>query len=121
MAKQRRIFKVAERLQAVLASALLRLSDPRLTLVTITSVMVSRDLKHAKIYWIATGGTGRNEEVAAGLDAANGALRSAVAKELGVRSIPKLRFFYDDTFDVQDQVNALLARVGSEEDQPDEE
>jgi ribosome-binding factor A len=108
---QRRSFKIAEQLQASIATNLLNLSDPRLSLITITGVKVSSDLKIAKIYWMATNGKERQEEISDGLCAATGKLRWALGKDLNLRAIPQLYFFYDDTYDVQDEVNQLFSKI----------
>ena len=50
MANKRRVYKVAERIQGLIAMELQRVADPRFHLVTITSVVVSPDLRNAKIY-----------------------------------------------------------------------
>lgn len=111
MAKQRRLYRVAERIQALLATTLPRLSDPRLGLVTITSVVPAKDLTHAKVYWTVMGDEKRRDEVKEGLQAASGMFRSVVARDLGLRMSPSLRFYYDNTYDVQEQVAHLLGRM----------
>jgi len=95
----------------VLASELLRVADPRFSLVTITSVVVSSDLRYAKVYWIATGGKERLPEVEEAFAAAEGLLKRALGAELGIRFVPALRFFYDDTYDTCEEVERLLERV----------
>ena len=51
---QRRIFQIGERIREVIAEQLQRVADPRFELVTITSVMVSPDLRNAKVYWVVS-------------------------------------------------------------------
>ena len=46
-----RTARVNEVMLEVLADELERMSDPRLELVTLTGVDVSRDLAHAKVYY----------------------------------------------------------------------
>jgi ribosome-binding factor A len=87
------------------------MSDPRFHLVTITSAVVSPDLRSAKIYWMATGGKERIDEVQDAFASASGLLRTTMAKELGLKIAPDLKFFYDDTLDVQEQTYALLERI----------
>lgn len=111
MAVKRRAYRIGEKIQSVLAQEVLRLSDPRFYLVTITSVVVSSDLRHAKVYWVATGGTERCEEVSEAFESASGNLRSRVSKDLGMRFAPQLSFYYDDSYDVRDEVARLLSRI----------
>lgn len=111
MAKKRRMYRVAERVQEITANELLRASDPRLSLVTITSVVVSADLRHAKIYWVVGGDDERKNQAQDAFNAAEGYFRSAVGKELGLRFTPALRFFYDDTLDTYEEIDKLLKQL----------
>jgi len=111
MPERRRTFKVGERVQQVVARELMRLSDPRLIMVTITGVVVSSDMRNAKIYFVVSGGPERVEEVTHALEGASGSFRTALAKELKLRFTPTLRFYFDDTLDVQENVANLLAKI----------
>jgi ribosome-binding factor A len=115
MANQRRIFKLGERIQGLIASELLRMADPRFFLVTITSVIVSPDMRHAKVYWAVTGDDKeRRQEVADAFEGSQGFFRKALSSELGIRFIPVLRFYFDDTLDVSAEVDKLFSRIASE-------
>jgi ribosome-binding factor A len=111
MAQSRRVHKVAERLQDLIASELLQLRDPRLSLLTITSVIVSSDLRHAKVYYMTTGDKSRIEKAGEALAGATGRFRQVVGRELGLRFVPELRFYYDDTLDAREEVERLLERA----------
>jgi ribosome-binding factor A len=67
----------------------------------------------AKVYWTVIGDSQRREDVADGLEAASGLLRSVVAKELKLRTAPALRFYYDETSDVQNQIDRLMHQVSA--------
>lgn len=109
MANQRRVYKISEQVRMFIASELQRISDPRLQMVTITSVRVSQDLKHAKVYWSAD--KKRIKEIEAGFISANGYFRKALAKAVELKFIPTLKFYYDDTLDTYAEVDALLAQL----------
>ena len=111
MAGRRRIFQVAEKIREIVATELMRTADPRFSLVTVTSVMTSSDMRHAKVYWIVSGGKERIAEVAEAFDSAAGLFRRAIGAALGIRFVPEIKFFYDDTFDTSEEVERLLARV----------
>jgi len=113
MANQRRVFKLGERIQGIIASELLRVADPRFTLVTITSVVVSSDMRTAKVYWMATQADERRQEIDEAFARAGGLFRKALARELDIRFVPTLKFFYDDTLDVAAQVDRLFARIST--------
>ncbi len=120
MTERRRTFRVSERIRELLANELQHLADPRFSLVTITSVITSADLRHAKVYWVVSDISGissedRRAEVAKAFSSAEGTLRHLLANELTTRFAPELKFFYDDTFDTVDRVEQLLARVAAED------
>ena len=114
MANQRRVFKLGERIQGIIALELLRVADPRFTLVTISSVVVSPDMRNAKIYWVVSGDQERRDEVEQAFEGARGLFRKAIARELDVRFIPNLKFFYDDTLDVTAHVDRLISRIDAD-------
>ena len=116
MADQRRVFKVAEKIRGILTTELFRLSDPRCSLVTITSVVVSPDLRIAKVYWTVSGGGERIDEVSEVWDELKSPLRKAIASELGTRFVPDLKFFYDETLDTMEEVERLFQKIHAEED-----
>ena len=111
MSSRRRVFRIAERIQSAVATQILKASDPRFNLVTVTSVMVSPDLKSAKVYWVVSGDKDRIPEVQQALESAVGLFRRGIGKDLGVRYVPDLKFFYDDTLDTQDEMERLFARI----------
>lgn len=116
MATKRRTYRVAERVKELVARELLRVADPRFSLVTVTSAVVTPDLRRAKIYWIATGGKEREEEVREAFVGARGLFSRAIAKDLGTRFTPELEFFYDDTLDTVDELERLFKRIHDEEE-----
>lgn len=96
-----------EALRSKVASVLLfHISDPRLEMVTVTDVKVSKDRSVADVYVAA--GKDRYEEVKAGLEAAKGRIRSLVGKELGWRVTPELRFEIDETVDDAEHIAIVL-------------
>jgi ribosome-binding factor A len=97
-----------------LVSELLRkdIRDPRVGVVTLTAVKVSKDLRHARIYFNLLGGQNR-KEVLAGLKSASGFIRSRVAKQLKLRFVPSIEFSYDDSQDEAQRIEELLKQVKS--------
>jgi ribosome-binding factor A len=111
MATSRRIFRVGEKIRNLIALQLHRTADPRFLLVTITSVVVSKDLQHAKVYWMVSGDKSRIAEVEEAFASSAGLFRRAVGQELGVRFVPEVRFYYDETLDTNERVLELLSRI----------
>jgi ribosome-binding factor A len=111
MVSDRRTYKVAEKLRGLLSRELITISDSRFFLVTITSVVVNQDLSEAKVYWSVTGGKERLSEVTEAFNSSATFIRKNIARNLGLRSVPRLRFYYDDTVDTMAEVGRLLAKV----------
>ncbi|MGV6806755.1 MAG: 30S ribosome-binding factor RbfA [bacterium] len=83
--------------------------DPRVGMVTITGVDVSRDLAHARVYVTAVDlQEGDHAELVGVLNGASGFLRTVLARELDVRVTPKLKFFYDESGQQGRQLSALI-------------
>lgn len=93
-----------------LISELLReeIRDPRVATVTLTGANVSKDLRHARIFFNILGGQADKQEVLAGLRSATGFIRSKVGRELSLRYVPTLEFFYDETEDKAQRIEDLL-------------
>jgi ribosome-binding factor A len=95
-----RMRKVDETVREALADVLERdVSDPRLALVTVTSVQVSPDLRTARVYVIAHGDEERYREALAGLEAAKKRLRAGLAKRVSMKYLPDLTFAIDTSVD----------------------
>ena len=113
--------RVGVQVQKVLADLIQKgVSDPRLAQVTITDVELSRDLRIAKVYF-ATHGKGQDEkDVLAGFESAKGFIKRELAKRLGLRYMPDLRFFYDASFDYGDRISRVIQslRTNDEKDNP---
>jgi ribosome-binding factor A len=98
-ARSRRVEEQIQRLLSDVMRAELR--DPRVAGVVITEVRASRDLGVAWIQYTLLGTTVSPApevlaDVQAGLDRAAGFLRSQLARELATRTVPELRFRYDE-------------------------
>jgi len=116
MATQRRSFKVAEKIRMIVAEQLHRMPDPRFSLVTVTAATVGPDLRTAKIYWTVSGDKDRIEEVKEAFKVATGAFRKVLSKELEMKFVPEVKFFYDDTLDTSEEVERLLSKIRHQDD-----
>lgn len=100
--------RIGDLIQRELSDLLAReVRDPRVGMVTITSVDVSPDMSHAKVLF-----TVLNQkdipEVLEGLRRAAGFLRSKLAKRVKLYSIPELRFQYDESIERADRLSRLI-------------
>lgn len=104
--------RVGDRLLEEVAELLRReIHDPRLQQLNLTGVRVSKDLRHAKVFFSLLGGAGDREEALAGLKSAAGFIRSRLAKKLNLRFVPAIDFRYDDSEDEARRIDALLDKV----------
>ena len=89
------------------------LRDPRLGMVGVTDVEVSRDLAHAKVYVTVMGCDDQQamEEPLKVLNGAAGFLRSQIARSSTMRITPTLRFYFDDSIMRGSRLSAAIDRA----------
>ena len=81
--------------------------DPRVGMITITSVDVSPDLSHAKVFFTLID-QARLEGTLAGLKRSAGFLRSQLARRIKLYTTPELRFVYDESVERGDRLSRLI-------------
>ena len=84
-----------EAIRHVLSETIPTLKDPRIGFVTVTGVEASPGYEHATVYVSVLGSEAEQERTLEGLQAAHGVLQTHVARRLGTRRTPVLRFEYD--------------------------
>ncbi|HQH27564.1 MAG TPA: ribosome-binding factor A [Oligoflexia bacterium] len=128
--------RVGDLLLAFLAEEVRNLRDPRLSLITLTGLDLSNDLKTARVHWALppcsgecapqTGSSppenaeslGKNAEAKRRKDAehalrgANGLLRRKIGEELELRYVPELNFRYDESSAAGNRIDYLLKKAG---------
>ena len=110
-APRQRERRANEAIREAIAGALLtELSDPRLQMVTITSVETSPDLAHARVWWTVLD-PARAEGAAAALESARGVLQGRVGRALRSRNTPQLTFERDELQDRARRLTALIDEV----------
>lgn len=100
MAKEySRTSRVSQQVQKELARILQQeVKDPRIGMVTISGVDITRDLAYAKVFvTFLTIGEQTNEESLEGLNAASGYIRRLLGKAMRLRIVPEVRFCFDET------------------------
>ncbi len=114
--------RVAEQLRRELAE-LIRdyVKDPRLGPVTVTHVAVSRDLGWADIQVAFLADTTECEQRLAILGGAAGFLRRQLGRRMRIRTVPQLRFHYDQSLDHAQHIDQLIARARASDRQRDDE
>jgi len=104
--------RVGEQLQRELAGLIREeMHDPRLGMISVSAVQVSRDLSHAKVYISVLGTAEQAQESLAVLKHAAGFLRHKLGKLLHIRVIPELHFFHDRSLEEGARMDALINRA----------
>jgi ribosome-binding factor A len=104
--------RVSGQIQRALSDLLRKsLSDPRLKNATISEVKMSADLKLAKIYYTLTAKEKVRDDALDGFNSAHGFIKRTLARELGLRYMPELKYFYDDSFDYGARMDSLINAI----------
>jgi ribosome-binding factor A len=94
------------------------LEDPRLSLLTVTGVQVTKDLRNAKVFISHQQEDVSREEMLKRLRRATPFLRSQLAERCSLRLVPELFFYYDDTPEKVGRVQEILQQIAQERTQP---
>ena len=112
----RRPEQMAETLRQVITDALTReVRDPRVGFVTITGVLVTNDLSHARVMVSVPGEETEKARALEGLQSAAGFLRSRAARSLTTRTVPELHFELDRGLEHAARINELLNTIRQED------
>lgn len=104
--------RVAEALRVELSRLIQQeLKDPRLGFVSIVSVEMSNDLRHAKIYVSVYGDEQAEQASLEALRSAQGFLRREVTQRLRLRLAPELQFIADPSIEHGAHISALLREI----------
>ena len=109
-----RELRVADHLRERLAEVLRdEMRDPRVEMVSVTDVRVSRDLTSANVYVssLKVSDVAGQTELVGVLNGAAGFLRSAVARVSTMRTTPRLKFHYDELVEEGPRMGALIDRA----------
>lgn len=89
--------------------------DPRVGLVSVNEVKVSRDLSFADVYvsTLTDSEASERTELVEVLNKAAGYFRSELAKRHKMRTTPKLRFHYDALAESAPRMESLIAQARS--------
>lgn len=101
--------RVSGLIQKALSEILKRdIGDPRLKMATITEVEVSRNLKLARIYFTTPDGKQKKDAAIKGFNSARGFIKRVLAHEIGLKYMPDIKFFYDDSLDYGEHIDELI-------------
>ncbi len=100
------------------------IDDPRMTMVSITFVEVTRDLAHAKVYVTVLGDPDERGRIVDALNRAAPMLRYELGRRMHIRTVPRVKFLYDEVVErgahlsslIEDAVAADVARHRDDDD-----
>jgi len=116
MANPRTVARVSARIQQRVAHSLqFELNDPRSGMVTVTEVRLSADMRNATILWSLTEEKDRSKTKHM-LEGATGFIRKQLGRVLETRVIPALRWEYDDRIAKAAEMESLIERAISRDE-----
>ncbi len=120
MANSSRVQRVADQIQKEMAGLIQsEMKDPRIGMVTVTAVDISRDLAVADLFITRLGENSAEEkkQTVQILDQASGFLRSRLARLVKLRLVPQLRFHYDESIERGRYLSSLIDEAVSKDRQ----
>jgi ribosome-binding factor A len=104
----KRTDRIADVMQRELSQIIQKeMKDPRISMVTIAEIKISKDLSFAKVY-VSVMFEEKAEETMRTLNSAAKFLRSELAKKIQMRTMPQLTFVYDDTTIKANRISKLI-------------
>ena len=112
---RRRVERLSDLLKQEISMILFsKMKDPRLSLCTITTVDLTSDYKHAKVYISVIGNPEHRQKCLDALNSASGFIRHEL-RRLDLRHIPTLSFEADTGAEYSQHIEELLKSVKKEE------
>lgn len=112
---EQRAQRVAEEIKREVSNILRNeIKDPRvaaLGLISVTGVDVTRDLRHAKIYFSVLGTEDEQKQTSEALMRATGFIRTEIGKRIRLRHIPEVSFHLDRSIAYGAHINQLLREL----------
>lgn len=105
--------RIGEQMQRELAQLIQQeVKDPRLGMVTVSAVEVTRDLAHAKVFISVMNSTPEQVKLSLGvLQRVAGFLRHALGQRMLLRALPELHFIHDSSSETGSRVSALIDKA----------
>jgi ribosome-binding factor A len=107
--------RVNELIREIVAEELERIDDPELELLTVTQVVVDRDLDKGIVYFDSLEGPDRDEAVLEALDGHRVRLQGAIGRQARLRKTPHLVFRPDDVARGAQRIEGILRDLHDDE------
>jgi len=110
-----RVEKVSEEIKHKLNTAMTKdLMELNLGLVTISKVIMSPDLKLAKVYVSFIGNKEPADKCIDRLNYRKKHIRFMLAKQIKLKYMPELTFYHDDTMEYADKISRLFKEINKD-------
>lgn len=114
--------RIRSAIERELSKYLHSLDDERLRNITVTSVVLSKDLRYAKVYFTSLGHEEEKDEILEALTKASRRIQKDIANRLkNMRYVPLLSFHFDLSIQKGNKMLNLLDKVREEIDRHPEE
>ena len=117
----KRTDRVAEQLQRELAQIIqMEVKDPRLGMVTVSGVTLSRDLYYATAFVTFLGIDEDDKSISDALHILNqaaGFVRGSIGKRMQMRVIPEIKFEFDKSISRGSELSALIKKARDKDDE----
>lgn len=113
--------RVGDSIGHIIALALVEeVSDPRMTNCSITSVKMSKDLKHARVYFSVIGrSSDQIRQTVRALSKAEGFFKRRINQKLKLKYMPALSFEHDDSLEHGAKLLSLIKEANVSDDTDD--
>ena len=112
----KRAFRVGDRIREEISDLLIRkIRDPRIGFLTITTVEMSRDLRHAKVFFSTLGTEEERQQALIGLRSATGFIKRELGERLQLRYMPEIVFHFDSSLEYGSRISKMIDEVNREE------
>lgn len=90
------------------------MKDPRLGFITITGVEITRDLRHAKVFFSTLGEMKDKRLALKALVSARGFIKALVSEKVKLRYMPQIEFKIDEALDRGQRIHDILEKIKKE-------
>jgi ribosome-binding factor A len=112
----RRANRVGDLILREIADLLMtRVKDPRVKKTTVTGIVVSKDLRYAKVFYSLIGNEQEIREAQKGLESATGFIKREIGLRMDLKYIPDIVFKHDPSLAEGDHMEKLFQRLATEE------
>lgn len=96
------------------------IKDPRIGFLTITKVELTKDLRHASIYFSVLGEAKDKHLALKGLNSAKGYIRGLLSDKIKLRYMPNIVFKIDESISRANEIFEILGKIKQEKEKGDE-